>query len=111
MRFQVDEQREELKKRIDDIALAMIDEIKKSEAMYFKELKKRFSSLDESKSLENELNETEELFRDPNLLIESIRDMQQKQKESLKDIQLKLNQINQVKDDLKATLFFISNSI
>jgi len=28
MRFQVDEQREELKKRIDDIALAMIDRIK-----------------------------------------------------------------------------------
>ena len=39
MRFQVDEQREELKKRIDDIALAMIDEIKKHEETYLKQLK------------------------------------------------------------------------
>jgi predicted methyltransferase len=62
MRFQVDEQREELKKRIDDIALAMIDEIKKKEAIYFKELKERISSLDESKSLEKELKQIEELF-------------------------------------------------
>jgi hypothetical protein len=40
--FQIDQHREELKKRIDDIALAMIDEIKKKEAMYLNELKKRF---------------------------------------------------------------------
>ncbi len=105
----MDEHREELKKRIDDIALAMIDEIKKSEAIYFKELKDRFSSFDQSQSLENELNETEELFRDPNLLIQTIKDMQHKQEESLKVIQFKLNEMNQVKDDLKATLFFIPN--
>jgi len=109
MRFQVDEQREELKKRIDEIALAMIDEIKKSEAIYFKELKERFASLDDSKSLENELNQIEETFRNPNLLFETIEEMQQKQAESLKDIQIKLNEMNQVKDDLKATLFFIPN--
>ena len=48
IRFQVDQHREELKKRIDDIALAMIDEIKKSEAIYFKELKERFPSFDEN---------------------------------------------------------------
>ena len=55
--FQIDQHREELKKRIDDIALAMIDEIKKKEAMYLNELKKRFPPFDYSKSLENELNE------------------------------------------------------
>jgi hypothetical protein len=49
------------------------------------------------KSLENELNETEELFRDPNLLIETIRDMQQKQEGSLNYIQLKLNEMHQIK--------------
>jgi hypothetical protein len=36
--------------------------------------------------------------------------MQQKQEESLKDIQLKLSELVIVKDDLKATLFFIPNS-
>jgi hypothetical protein len=38
MRFQVDEHREELKKRIDDIALEMIDKIKKHEEAYLKSL-------------------------------------------------------------------------
>jgi hypothetical protein len=109
MRFKVDEQREELKKKIDDIALELIDKIKKSEEIYLSQLEERFSSVDVSKSLETELNEIEELFRNPSLLIQTIQDMQFKQEESLKDIQLKLNVINQVKDDLKATHFFIPN--
>ena len=37
--------------------------------------------------------------------------MQQKQEEALKDIQLKLNEINQVEDDLMATNDFQPNSI
>jgi hypothetical protein len=43
MRFKIDEHREELKKRIDDIALAMIDQTNKHENVYLKELKERFS--------------------------------------------------------------------
>jgi hypothetical protein len=109
MRFKVDEQREELKKRIDDIALELIDKIKKSEGIYLSQLEERFSSVDVSQSLETELNEIQELFRNPNLLIQTIREMQQKQDESLKYIQSKLNEINQVKDDLEETNFFIPN--
>ena len=63
MRFQIDEHREELKKKIDDIALEMIDQTKKNEEIYLKNLKETllegFSSLDESKSLEDTLNEIE----------------------------------------------------
>jgi hypothetical protein len=109
MRFKVDEQREELKKRIDDIALEMIDKIKINEAMYLKELKERFSSFDQSKSLEIELNQIEETFRHPKMLIETIREMQHKQDESLDEIKLRLNEMNQVKYDLEATLFFKPN--
>ncbi len=36
IRFQIDEHREEAKKRIDDIALAMIDRTKKNEEIYLK---------------------------------------------------------------------------
>jgi len=43
LRFQIEEHREELKKRIDDIALAMIDQTNKHENVYLKELKERFS--------------------------------------------------------------------
>jgi hypothetical protein len=112
LRFQIDEQREELKNRIDDIALAMIDETKKHEEKYLKDLKESIfetQSFDESVSLENKLNELEDTFRNPHLLIESIREMQQKQEESLKDIQFKLNQMTIVKDNLIATNKFKPN--
>jgi hypothetical protein len=57
LRFQVDEHRERLKVRIDEIALAMIDKLKKHEAMYVKELNENFPSFDESVSLEkNQMN-------------------------------------------------------
>jgi hypothetical protein len=109
MRFQIDEHREKFKKKIDDIALKMIEQTKKYEAMYLQDLKKNFSSFDETQSLEGNLNEIEELFRDPNLLIESIGEMQRKQEESLSDIQLKLNEMSQVKVDLMATNYFKPN--
>ena len=51
MRFQIDEHRERLKVRIDEIALAMIDRTKKSEETYLKNLKEHFSSFDDCKSL------------------------------------------------------------
>jgi hypothetical protein len=109
LRFQVDEHREELKKRIDDIALEMIDRIKKHEETYLKNLNENVLVFDYSKSLENELNLIEETFRDPNLLIQSIKEMQRKQQESLNDIQLKLNEIKEVNYHLKATNEFMPN--
>jgi len=78
LHFQIDQQREELKKRIDYIALAMIDETKKYEEKNLKILKENFYSFEKTQSLEDELNEIESLFRNPNLLIESIREIQQK---------------------------------
>jgi len=44
------------------------------------------------------LNQIEETFRNPNLLIETIQAIQQKQEESLSEIQFKLNEMNQAKD-------------
>ena len=104
IRFQIDEHREELKKRIDEIALAMIAETKMYEEMYLKELKKSFSSFDDCKSLQNELNQIEETFRNPNLLIESIKEMQQKQEESLKDIQSKLTEYEEETSEVESFL-------
>jgi hypothetical protein len=111
LRFQIDEHRERLKAKIDDVALEMIEQTKKCEAEYLKEVKENLllSSFDESKSLDKELEEIEEYFRNPNLLIQSIKDMKQNQEESLKEIQSKLNEINQVKVDLKAANEFEPN--
>ncbi len=64
---------------------------------------------DETHLVEDKLNELEVTFRHPNLLIEAIKEMTQKQEESLDEIQLKLNEMNQVKDNLKATNKFKPN--
>ena len=56
MRFQIDEQRERVKEKVDDIALAFIDKIKKHEVMYLNSLKEHFTSFDHNKSLEIELH-------------------------------------------------------
>ena len=71
----------------------MVDKIKSYEKIYLKDLKEYFSSFDGSKSLENKLNDIEDTFRNPNLLIQTIQDMQRKQDESLNDIQFKLKEI------------------
>ena len=104
MRFQVDEHRERLKEKIDDISLAMIDRIKKHEEAYLKQLKEHFSLFDKTHSLEHELNEVEETFRHPNLLIQTIREMQQKQDESLRDIQFRLYEMTKVNDNLNTLI-------
>ena len=75
-----------MKERIDDIALAMIDKIKKHEDVYLKNLNENVLVFDSSKSLKDELAGIEETFRNPNLLIRSIKEIQHKQEESLKDI-------------------------
>jgi hypothetical protein len=87
----------------------MIDDTKKYEEMYLNELRKHFSSFDDCKSLDDELNELEVTFRNPNLLIETIQAMQSKHDESLKEIQFKLTEMNQVKVHLKASNKFQPN--
>jgi hypothetical protein len=109
LRFQIDQHREELKEKsdeIDEIALAMIDQTKKYEALYLRNVKEGFSLFDDCKSLEHELNQIEDAFRNPNLLIQSIQAIQRKHEESLNDIQSKLNEITLVKDTLIATNYF-----
>jgi hypothetical protein len=87
----------------------MIDKTNKYQEKYLRHLKESFASFDDSKSVEDKLIEIEETFRHPNLLVETILDMQQKQEESLRDIQSKLNEMNQVNDNLEATNEFKPN--
>jgi hypothetical protein len=103
IRFKLDEHRERLKGKINDIYMQMIEKTKTFEAAYLKSLEDNLNaSLKsfETKSLEQSLIETEETFRNPNLVIESIRDIQRKQEESSAELRLKLNEQSQVKDNL-----------
>jgi hypothetical protein len=65
----------------------MIDETRNFEKIYLNNLKERFSWFDDCTSLAIDLNQLEETLREPNLLIETIKEMQQKQDESLNEIQ------------------------
>jgi hypothetical protein len=103
IRFQLDQHREELKEEIDDIYMEMIDKTKQFEATYLKSLADKLeASLKSFKttSLEQSLKETEDIFRNPNLLIESIRVMQRQQEEAISELKLKLDEQSQVKEHL-----------
>ena len=106
IRFQLDMHREKLKEKIDEIYMEMIEKTKEFEMSYLNCLDEKLSSSLKSieiKSIVEDLNATEETFRDPNLLIESIREMNLKQKNAIDSIQLNLNEMSQVNEDLKAS--------
>jgi hypothetical protein len=107
LRFQIDEHREELKAKIDKVALEMIDKTKQLEAKYLMSL--NAISVETNKTLEIEINETEEAFRNPTILIESIKDMQCKQEDAVEMIKVKLDELRQANDHLKASNQFKPN--
>jgi hypothetical protein len=112
IRFKLDEHREELKVKIDDIYMEMIEKTKKIETTYLKSLENKLETSLKSfdtTSLEQSLNKTDDSFRDPNLLIESIREMQRQQEESIAKLKLKLDEQSQVKDTLKEMNTFKPN--
>jgi hypothetical protein len=103
IRFKLDENREELKVKIDDIYMDLIEKAKEFEATYLKSLEDQLNASLKSfeiKSLEQSLKETDEVFRNPNLLIESIRQMQRQQEDLIGELKLKLNEQIQVKENL-----------
>jgi hypothetical protein len=107
LRFQIDEHRENLKAKIDKVALEMIDKTKQLEAKYLTSL--NAISYETNKTLEIEIKETEEAFRNPTLLIESIREMQCKQEDAIKMIKIKLDELRQANDHLKTSNEFKPN--
>ena len=109
MRSQIDQHRDKLKEKIDQTALAMKDETKSFEKVYLNSFKENVSSFDHGKSLDTELNEVEETFRNPNILIATIKEMQRKQEASLNEIQLKLNEMTKFKEFMAETNEFQPN--
>jgi hypothetical protein len=107
LRFQIDEQRENLKAKIDEVALEMIDKTKQLEAKYLTSL--NAISVESNKTLDLEIKETEEAFRNPTLLIESIREIQRKQEDDVEFIKLKINELRSANDHLKASNHFKAN--
>jgi hypothetical protein len=107
LRFQIDEHREKLKAKIDEVALEMIDKTKQLESKYLMSL--NAISVETNKTLVIEIKETEEAFRNPTILIESIKDMQRQQENAVEMIKVKLDKLRQANDHLKASNQFKAN--
>ena len=114
LRFQIDEHREKLKAKIDEIYMEMIEETKKYETLNLKNLNEKFEIFLKSnqiKTISEDLKVIEETFRDPQILITTIEEMHFKQQEAIANIQSNLNEIIQIKKDLKASNEFCSNLV
>jgi len=113
IRRKIEVQREELKDQIDKLSLAMIDELKAKEETYAKRIRE-FQV--EAINLEKEKNILDETFRDVNLLISSIKQLQVKQDEAVSRLESNLSEISQMKtfmtksNDFKPNLSFNRDS-
>ena len=114
IRFQLDIHREKLKESIDDIYMEMIEETKEIETLCFKnfnDASKTILEPFEIKSIDEAFNKIEEQFRDPNLLIKNIQEMNLKHEKALEVIKSKLIEMSEIKEDLKASNQFKPNSL
>jgi hypothetical protein len=110
VRCQIDLHRENLKKKIDEIYMEMIEKTKEVEASYLKSLNEKLdTSLKpiETKSIELDIEELNEAFRDPNIVIESIREIQIKQEKAIELFQSILNEVNKLKSNLNSLNEFV----
>ena len=114
VRRQIDLYREQLKKKIDDIYMEMIEKTKEAEVSYLKSLKEKLDTClkpIETKSIELDIQELNETFRDPNILIESIREIQIKQEKAIEQFQSNLNEVNKLKSNLKSLNEFVKPNL
>ena len=97
---QIDMQREELKKKIDEIALKLIDQVKETEKAYNIKLMQTTTSIltaDIHQMSQRVSNE----FRSPNLTIAYAKRIRNEHEHKLKEFQAKLNEINSLDMEIK----------
>ena len=107
IRNKIDLQREELKKKIDEIALEIIDQTKEKENNLIKDLNLANSNIINT-GVEEEFKRLLEEFRNPNLFLENIKSSIQKQESETNQIKTNINNFNLKVDETK-TFYFKPN--
>ena len=100
---QIGVQRERLKEKIDKIAADMIEQTNKYETSYLESMNTKAER--SPKILRDQLNDLNETFRDPSILLEKIKQMQQDQEKTIADLKFKLTEMSQIKKHLKSNEF------
>ena len=98
-----------LMKKIDDVCLKMIEQIKVFEASYFKSFDTECENIEKIK--EDETQELNETFRDPLLSMDKIKHIQQQREESLASLKIKYEKFSHINNHLKTNQFIPSFSI
>jgi uncharacterized coiled-coil protein SlyX len=97
IRRQIDLHREKLIEKIDNIYMEIINRTKECERSFMNSLNEKL--LKQAQSVEDKLKELETTFRNPNILLETLNEMLQKQEKTLEGIKLKVNKVNQQKSN------------
>ena len=109
LRRQIDVQREELKNKIDEIALKMIDRVNQKEKAYNKKIEESFLNsprIDIEQSKHILANE----FRKPNLLVEKVKQMQNEQQQKVNEFQRRIKEISSLCGEIESLVFESSQS-
>ena len=100
IRRQIDVRREELKLKVDKIALAMIDEVKRFESKYATNLNGRMADVQlkhDAKSVQRSRDELIVMLRDANLVVKSMEVLMSRQQEAMADLNSKLIEMTQIR--------------
>ena len=107
IRNKIDLQREELKKKIDDIALAMIDQTKEKEKTLLKELNRANSDILNT-GVEDEVKRLLEEFRNPNMILENVKSSIEKQQSTIDQIKANIKDFK-FRVDQSKTFYYTPN--
>jgi hypothetical protein len=99
--------------RFDTIFIEMVEKTKVFEAAYRKGLAKKVECLVSPVGIDSESDRKalKEKFREPNLLIESIRQLQVDQEDKIADLKLKFAEMSEIKEDLSSNGFKPNNGL
>jgi hypothetical protein len=105
---------DKLKAKIDQITLEMIEQTKAYETSHLESHTAQLESLAkyfQTKSIDLDLDEIRETFRNPNLLTGTVREMQRNREASLNEIRSKQNELSQQTEHLKESNEFKPNEL
>ena len=104
IRRQIDIQREELKQKIDEIALKLIDQANEREEVYKLKLKQSISVV-----VDTDIKQFSQLlmreFRDPNLLVEKVKRLKIKHEQTFKEFRAKISECDSLEREINSLEF------
>jgi hypothetical protein len=107
LRRQIDIHREELKAKIDEIALGMIEKAKKQESEFYQDLKETHRIKDFN--FEDEKQNLDEIFRNVDLTFDQIKQLKLDSEIGIKSLQAKMIDLNGLKVEIEKCNFNENN--